>query len=115
MLGSLGEGEGGQRVWVGGPGRSQVLCNPAQGAAGSEPGSWSQWLEFGPWFCTLGASLVTQLVKNQPGMQETWVQSLCQEDPLEKEMATHSRILDQEILWTDWWATIYGSQRIGHN
>ena len=59
--------------------------------------------------------LVVQTVKNLPAMWETWVQSLCQEDPLEKEMATHSRILDQEILWTDWWATIYGSQRIGHN
>ena len=35
-----------------------------------------------------GASLVAQTVKNLPGMQETWVQSLGQEDPLEKEMAT---------------------------
>ena len=39
------------------------------------------------------ASLVTQLVKNLPAMQETQVQSLGQEDPLEKEMATHSSIL----------------------
>ena len=38
---------------------------------------------------TLGASLVAQTVKNLPAMQETWVQSLGQEDPLEKEMATH--------------------------
>ena len=38
-------------------------------------------------------SLVTQLVKNLPAMQETWVQPLGCEDPLEKEMATHSRIL----------------------
>ena len=36
------------------------------------------------------ASLVAQTVKNPPAMQETWVQSLGQEDPLEKEMATHS-------------------------
>ena len=34
-------------------------------------------------------------------MQETWVQSLGQEDPLEKEMATHSSILAWEILWTE--------------
>ena len=34
-------------------------------------------------------------------MQETWVQSLGQEDPLEKEMATHSNILAWEILWTE--------------
>ena len=39
------------------------------------------------------ASLVAQLVKNLPAMQETWVQSLGREDPLEKEMATHSSIL----------------------
>ena len=39
------------------------------------------------------ASLVAQLVKNPPAMQETWVQSLGQEDPLEKEMATHSSTL----------------------
>ena len=40
-----------------------------------------------------GASLVAQLVKNLPAMQETWVQSLGREDLLEKEMATHSSIL----------------------
>ena len=39
-----------------------------------------------------GASLVAQTVKNLPAVQETWVQSLVQEDPLEKEMATHSSI-----------------------
>ena len=38
-------------------------------------------------------SLVAQTVKDLPIMQETWVQSLCQEDPLENEMATHSSIL----------------------
>ena len=38
-------------------------------------------------------SLVAQMVKNLPAMQETWVQSLGLEDPLEKEMATHSSIL----------------------
>ena len=39
------------------------------------------------------ASLIAQLVKNLPAMQETWVRSLVGEDPLEKEMATHSSIL----------------------
>ena len=39
------------------------------------------------------ASLVTQLVKNLPAVRETWVRSLCWEDPLEKGMATHSGIL----------------------
>ena len=46
-------------------------------------------------------TLVAQLVKNLPMMQETWVQSLGQEDPLEKEMATHSSILAWEISWTE--------------
>ena len=38
-------------------------------------------------------------VKNPPAMQETWVRSLGQEDPLEKKMATHSSILAWKILW----------------
>ena len=46
------------------------------------------------------ASLVAQLVKNLPAMQETWVQFLGQEDPLEKEMVTHSTILAWRIPWT---------------
>ena len=42
---------------------------------------------------TLGASLIAQLVKNLPAMQKTWVRFLGWEDPLEKEMATHSSTL----------------------
>ena len=45
--------------------------------------------------------LVAQRVKHLPTMWETWVQSLGQEDPLEKEMATYSSILAWEILWTE--------------
>ena len=45
------------------------------------------------------ASLVAQLVKNQPDMQETWVQSQGREEPMEKEKATHSSILDWRIPW----------------
>ena len=45
----------------------------------------------------LRASLVAQTVKNLPAMQEGWVQSLGQEDPLEKGMATHSSILTWRI------------------
>ena len=44
---------------------------------------------------------MAQMVKNLPAMQETWVQSLSQEDPLEKEMATHSSILAWRISWTE--------------
>ena len=47
------------------------------------------------------ASLVAQRVKNLPGMQETWVQSLDLGDPLEKELATHSSILAWRIPWTE--------------
>ena len=43
---------------------------------------------------------MAQLVKNPPAMQETWVQPLGWEDPLEKGMATHSSILAWRISWT---------------
>ena len=50
-------------------------------------------------FIFLWASLVAQLVKNLPAMQETWVQFLGWEDPLEKGMAPHSSILAWRIPW----------------
>ena len=46
------------------------------------------------------ASLVAQLVKNPPAMQETWAGSLGWEDPLEKGKATHSSILAWRVPWT---------------
>ena len=46
-------------------------------------------------------SLGLQMVKNLPAIQETWAQSQGQEDPLEKEMATHSSILAWRITWTE--------------
>ena len=46
-------------------------------------------------------SLVAQMVKSSPAMQQTWVRSLCQEDPLGQEKATHSSILAWEIPWTE--------------
>ena len=58
------------------------------------------------------ASLVAQLVKNLPAMQETWVRSLGWEDPLEKGKATHSGILAWRIPWT---IQSMGSQRVGHD
>jgi len=63
----------------------------------------------------LRASLVAQTVENLPAMQETWVQSLGQKDPLEKEMATHSSILAWKIPWTEEPGRIQcvGSQRVG--
>ena len=63
------------------------------------------------------ASLVAQTVKNLPAMQETQVPSLGQEDPLEKEMATHSSILAWRIPWTEEPGGLQslGSQRVGHD
>ena len=52
------------------------------------------------WVTTNWASLVAQLVKNPPAMQETLVRSLGWEDPLEKGKATHSSILAWRIPWT---------------
>ena len=52
-------------------------------------------------YSLVGASLVAQLVKNLLAMQETWIWSLSQEDPLEKEMATHSSILAWGIPGTE--------------
>ena len=49
----------------------------------------------------MGASLVAQMVKNLPTMQETQVQSLGREDPLEKGKDTHSSILARRIPWTE--------------
>ena len=64
-------------------------------------------------YLVLRASLVVQTVKNLPAM---WVQSLGGEDPLEKEMATHSSILAWEIPWTEKPGGLQsmGSQRVGH-
>ena len=60
----------------------------------------------------LVASLIAQLVEKSPVMQETWVQSLCWEDSLEKGKATHSSILSWRIPWT---MQSMGSQRVRHD
>ena len=62
------------------------------------------------------ASLVAQRLKRLPAMWETWVRSLGQEDPLDKEMATHSSILAWRIPWTEESGGLQsiGSQRVGH-
>ena len=64
-----------------------------------------------------GASLVAQMVKNLPAMQETQVWFLGQEDPLEKGMSTHSSILAWRIPWTEESGGLQsmGSEKVGHN
>ena len=65
----------------------------------------------------LGTSLVVQTVKRLLAMWETWLQSLGQEDLLEKEMATHTSILAWKIPWTVEPGRLQsmGSQRVGYN
>ena len=64
-----------------------------------------------------GASLVAQMVKRLPATQKTQVQSLGQEDPLEKKMATHSSIIVWQIPWTEELGRLQsmGSQRVRHD
>ena len=63
------------------------------------------------------SSLVAQMVKNPPAMQETWIQSLGPEDPLEKGMATHSSILAWRIPQTEEPRQLQSMdlQRVGHD
>ena len=64
-----------------------------------------------------GASLVAHMVKHLTTVWETWVRSLGQEDPLEKEMATHSSIHAWKITWTEEPGRLpsMGSQRVVHD
>ena len=57
------------------------------------------------------------MVKHLPTVRESWVRSLGQEDPLEKEMATHSSTLAWKIPWTEERSRLQamGSQRVGHD
>ena len=56
----------------------------------------SKYTDYNKW-----ASLVAQMVKSLLAMQETWVQSVGWEDPMEREMATHSSTLAWKISWTE--------------
>ena len=64
-----------------------------------------------------GQSLVAQMVKNLPAVQETRVQSLVRDDPLEKGMATHSSVLAWRTPWTEEPGGLQsmGSRRVRHN
>ena len=97
---------------MGFPGSSagkESACNA--GDSGSIPGLGSSPEEgIGYLLQYYWDSLVTQLVKNLPAMQETWVRSLGWEDPLEEGMATHSSILAWRIPMERgaWQATVHG-------
>ena len=83
------------------------ICNSA-----SQLGTFGKVLEITLWTC-----LVVQMVKRLPIIQETWVQSLGQEDLLEKEMATHSSTLAWKIPWMEepGGLQFMGLQRVGHD
>ena len=83
----------------------------------SKNGQWIRERTLGQDFGSHQASLVAQMVKCLPAMQETQVQSLGQKDPLEKEMATHSSTLAYKIPWTEESGGLQsmGLQRVGHH
>ena len=85
-----------------------LTCSPSQ-AASPNGRKWTNGES--------GASLVAQMVKHLPGMQETRVWSLGWEGPPEKEMATHSSILGWRTPWTEEPDGLQstGWQRVGHN
>ena len=78
-------------------------------------------MDQGAWWATVHgvakSRTLAQMVMNLPGMRETWVQSLGQEDPLEKAMATHSSTFAWKIPWTEEPGRLQsmGSQRVGHD
>ena len=75
------------------------------------------WIFFECLLCT-GASQVAQLVENMPAVQDTRVQPLGWEDPLEKEMATYSSTVDWKISWTErraWQARVHEVTGVGHD
>ena len=104
-------------VWAGvhcfleGSAGKESICNA--GDPGSIPG-WGGFPGEGRGYPLQysWASLVAQLVKNLPAIQETLVQFLGQEDPLAKGEATYSIILAWRISWT---VESMGSQRVGHD
>ena len=80
--------------------------------------SFRLWLNINNYLLKInGASLVAQMVKRLPAMQETWVRSLSWEGPLENEMATHSSTLAWKIPWTKEPGGLQsmGSQRVRHD
>ena len=79
--------------------------------------SMKAFLSPGPLFPFGRTSLVAQMVKHLPTVQESWVRSLGRKDPLEKEMATHSSTLAWKIPWTEEHGRLQsmGSQRVRHD
>ena len=91
-----------------------MCCN----SWGRKESNTTERLNWTEGLCThFRASLVAQTVKRLPAMWETWVRSQGWEDPLEKEMATHSRTIAWKIPWTEEPCRLQsmGLQRVGHD
>ena len=93
------------------------------GASGKEPACQCKkhkrhgldpWVRKIPWRKAWQPTPMTQMVKNLPAVKETWVQSLGQENPLEKEVVTHTSILAWRIPWSLEGYSPWGHKRIGH-
>ena len=91
--------DGHEFAWTLGVGDRQggLACCDSWGSKEPDMTEWLNWTELIQY---LWASLVSQLVKMPPAVQETWVPSLDWEDPLEKGKAIHSSILAWRIPWT---------------
>ena len=99
---------------------TELQARPQNGTAAMQDNLAVSFLIFCCWSIVAlqcWASLVAQRVKHLPAVQETWVRSLGQEDPLEKEMATHSSTLAWKIPWAEKPGRLQfmGSQRVGHD
>ena len=124
-----------RKTWVQSLGQENLLEKEMQPTPVFLPGKslgWRSLVGYSPWgrkeletieqlhfhfLCPQISSLVAQMVKNLPAMQETLVRSLGWEDSLEKEIATHSSILAWRIPWTEEPGGLQsiGSQRVRHN
>ena len=113
----------GRKVFSSFPSAAGNYYQPSQGKPVPQ---FRKWLLYCPWNCWVSKSLVwvpwfqcktAQRLKCLPPMRETRVWSLGQEDPLEKEMVTHSSILAWRILWTEQPGRLQstGSQRVRHD
>ena len=103
----------GKRCWINKEGRVQKRVM----TFGNAKDNWDVGFRFSHTFIEFMASLVAQRLKHLPEMWESWVRSLGQEDPLEKEMATHFSILAWRIPWGEEPGRLQstGSQRVGQD
>ena len=78
--------------------------------------NWCRYIIYIHIYPSIWVSLVAQMVKNPPALQETWLWSVAWEDPLEEGMATHSSILTWRMPWTEEPGGLQsmGSQRVRH-